>query len=436
MMQKVLIITYYWPPSGGSGVQRWLKMSKYLPEFGWQPVIYTADNAEYPVEDFSLEKDVLTGTVVLKQPIVEPYNLYKRFLGIKKEKRIQAGFLSTDHKPSFKENLARWIRGNFFIPDARCLWVKPSVKYLLNYLKENPVEAIISTGPPHSMHLIALKLHKKTGIPWIADFRDPWTEIDFYGELKLTGWADRKHRRLEKNVLLNANKVVAVGWEMAKGLGKIARKEVEIVPNGFDFEIKNKDSRAVLTDKFSITHIGIITPSRNIDCLWEAIGELVKEEPEFAKNLEIKLIGTIDKSVESSLKKQGIFGYTSVVNQMPHDKVVEEQRSSRVLLLLVNNSPNAKSIITGKIYEYLYAKRPILAIGPEDGDAARILNDTGAGIVVDFNDKTRMKTKIWELFSLFKTDTLVGPNNPTIEKYSRKYQAGQFAQLLENAVKP
>ena len=207
-MKRVLIITYYWPPSGGSGVQRWLKMSKYLPENGWQPVIYTAEDAEYPVEDQSLEQDVAPEAEIIRRPIVEPYTFYKKFLGIKKGEKVKAGFINEGTKKAgWKENVSVWLRGNLFIPDARCWWIKPSVHYLKNYLKEHPVDAIISTGPPHSMHLIAKALHKKFNIPWIADFRDPWTDIDFYTDLKLTRYADRKHHRLEKVALDGALEV-------------------------------------------------------------------------------------------------------------------------------------------------------------------------------------------------------------------------------------
>ena len=203
-MKRVLIITYYWPPSGGSGVQRWLKMSKYLPDYDWQPVIYTTENAEYPIIDPSLEKDVPTDMEVIRRPIHEPYNFYKKFLGIKKEETVKMGFIhEKEKKKGWKVNFSLWIRGNLFIPDARCGWVKPSVKYLKEYLKEHPVDAIISTGPPHSMHLIAMKLKEELGIPWIADFRDPWTEIDYYNDLHLTRCADRKHHRLEREVLTN-----------------------------------------------------------------------------------------------------------------------------------------------------------------------------------------------------------------------------------------
>ena len=234
-MKRVLIITYYWPPSGGSGVQRWLKMSKYLPEYGWQPVIYTTEDAEYPIVDPSLEKDVTPEAEVIRRPIVEPYSFYKKFLGVKKEETVKMGFIEEkEKKHGWKENLSLWIRGNLFIPDARCWWVKPSVRYLKEYLKEHPVDAIISTGPPHSMHLIAMKLKEALGLPWIADFRDPWTEIDYYDELHLTKRSDRKHHCLEHEVLTKADNVVTVGPDGARRLEKLGAKDVATIYNGFD----------------------------------------------------------------------------------------------------------------------------------------------------------------------------------------------------------
>ncbi|MBE9481851.1 MAG: glycosyl transferase family 1, partial [Bacteroidetes bacterium] len=174
-MKKVLIITYYWPPSGGAGVQRWLKFVKYLREFGWEPIVYTPENPEAPDIDNSLEKDIPDNLTVIKRKIWEPYTAYKKFIGQEKEQKINAGFLSENKKPKLSENISVWIRGNFFIPDARKFWIKPSVKFLTNYLKNNPVDAMISSGPPHSMHMIALGLKQRLGIPWLADFRDPWT---------------------------------------------------------------------------------------------------------------------------------------------------------------------------------------------------------------------------------------------------------------------
>jgi hypothetical protein len=191
--RKVLIITYYWPPSGGAGVQRWLKFSKYLRDYDWEPVIYTPENPEAPAIDNSLEKDIPMGIKVIKRPITEPYLAYKRFVGMKLDEKVNAGFLQEKEKPGLLEGIAVWLRGNLFIPDARRFWIRPSAKYLVNYLKAHPVDAIVSTGPPHSMHLIALQVYKKLNIPWLADFRDPWTGIDFYHQLKLTLLADRIH---------------------------------------------------------------------------------------------------------------------------------------------------------------------------------------------------------------------------------------------------
>ena len=430
-MKRVLIITYYWPPSGGSGVQRWLKMSKYLPESGWQPVIYTTEDAEYPIIDPSLEKDIAPETEVIRRPIIEPYTLYKKFLGIKKEDTIKAGFASEKKKSGWKENLSVWIRGNCFIPDARCWWVKPSVKYLKNYLKEHPVDAIISTGPPHSMHLIAMKLKEDLGIPWIADFRDPWTEIDFYDELHLTPWADRKQHKLEHEVLTKADKIVTIGWECAKGLGRLGNRNVKVIQNGFDWELDPNEEKTPLTNEFTLTHLGVVGPARNAPVLWQALQELKNEIDGFDKTLKIRFVGHVDQSVVQSLDSRGLTENTEFIAHVPHNKVKQFQESSQVLLLLINDAPNAKGIVTGKLYEYLASLRPILAIGPEDGDAAKILAETNAGQTVSFDNKERMKEAIKDLYQRYLEDNLLPYKNKEIEKYSRKALAGEYGRLLD-----
>ena len=434
-MKRVLIITYYWPPSGGSGVQRWLKMSKYLPENGWQPVIYTADNAEYPVEDASLEKDVPLEAEVLRRPIVEPYAFYKKFLGIKKGEKVKAGFINEGAKKSgWKENLSVWLRGNLFIPDARCWWIKPSIKYLTKYLKEHPVDAIISTGPPHSMHLIASALHKKLNIPWVADFRDPWTDIDFYKDLKLTCFADRKHHRLEHKVLTEATKVVTVSWDCAKGLESHGAKDVAVITNGYDdinsgeanqnSSQNNYQHQSVLT----MSHIGIIGANRNPDTFWNAVSEVADS------NMRIRLIGQIDNSVVDTIKRVGIEKYVEIIPYMPHDQAIIEQQKSDVLLLFVNNTPNAKGILTGKLFEYMASGRPILCIGPEDGDSARILNETQTGVTVDFSDKEKMKSVILDFIKKHQENQLGIMRNESIEKYSRRNLAKAFADILNEII--
>ena len=434
-MKRVLIITYYWPPSGGSGVQRWLKMSKYLPENGWQPVIYTTENAEYPVMDPSLEKDVCPEAEVIHRPIVEPYSFYKKLLGIKKEQKVKAGFIDeSGQKKGWKERLSVWVRGNLFIPDARCWWVKPSMKYLKAYLKDHPVDAIISTGPPHSMHLIALKLKEATGLPWIADFRDPWTEIDYYNDLLLTKRSDRKHHRLEHEVLTKADKVVVVGWDMAKGMARLGAKTVDVIPNGFDWDLHTESAPTTLSPEFTLTHIGIIGANRNAPQFWQALGELKVADPQFASTLKIKLIGQVDQSVTRSIADNGLQDNAEVIPYMPHNQVLQLQQSSQVLLLLINNTPNAKGILTGKLFEYLASGRPILCIGPEDGDAAQIINEAHAGTTVSFENKEKMKQVIMDYFECYSTMGLPSNTITSIEKYSREALTKDFAQILEKAI--
>ncbi len=424
-------------------MQRWLKMSKYLPENGWQPVIYTADQAEYPVEDASLEKDVAPEAEVIRRPIVEPYSFYKKFLGIRKGEKVKAGFINEGAKKSgWKENLSVWIRGNFFIPDARCWWIKPSVKYLLQYLKEHTVDAIISTGPPHSMHLIAKALHEKLSIPWVADFRDPWTDIDFYKDLKLTGRSDRKHHRLERQVLTEADRVVTIGWDCARGLESHGAKDVAVITNGYDdmaeTPCKTSHSEAgqdVETSTFTMSHIGIIGANRNPETFWQAVADIVKGRPQSqGKPLRIRLIGQVDNSVLESIKRNGIENYVELIPYIPHNQVAEEQQKSDALLLFINNTPNAKGVLTGKIFEYMASGRPILCIGPEDGDSARILSETRTGVTAGFDDKSKMKAVILDWMVKHAENQLVANDTKAVEKYSRRNLTKEFVKILNGLV--
>ena len=435
-MKRVLIITYYWPPSGGSGVQRWLKMSKYLPEYGWQPVIYTTENAEYPIIDHSLEKDVAPNIEVIRRPITEPYSAYKKFLGINKDETVKMGFIQEKEKnKSWKSDLSLWVRGNFFIPDARCGWVKPSVRYLKEYLNEHPVDAIISTGPPHSMHLIALKLKEALGLPWIADFRDPWTEIDYYNDLHLTAWADRKHHRLEQEVLTKADKVVTVAPDGARRLGRLGNRNVRTIYNGFDRD-DDAQTPVNLSEQFTITYLGVLSKIQNPSNLWQALAELIKEDSGFDKSLRINMIGQIDSTVVSSINENGLTQHVAYSPYMPHDQVSAVHRSSTLLLLLLmpDSEPRAKGLLTGKLFEYMASGRPILCIGPEDGDAARILRETGAGQTISFEDKEKMKEALKNLYQRYLENTLEGNTNPKVENYSRQVMTQQYAALLNQAI--
>jgi glycosyltransferase involved in cell wall biosynthesis len=429
-LKKVLVITYYWPPSGGAGVQRWLKFVKYLRQYGWEPIVYTPENPEAPATDNSLLKDIPKGITVIKRPIWEPYDLYKSFIGQKKGEKINAGFLTEKKKPGLAEKLSVWIRGNWFIPDARKFWVKPSVKFLTEYLQKNKVDAIVSTGPPHSMHLIALELKNKLGLPWLADFRDPWTDIDFYDKLMLTKSSDEKHKKLEREVLNKADTVLAIGWHMAEGLKKISGRNIDVIPNGFDEDDFSR-KEAPLEEKFSISHIGAMNADRNPKILWVALSELLAENENLKKDLKINFIGKVDYSVLNDLDKFQLANYASKTEYLPHEKTTEAMQTAQILLLALNNTPNTIGVISGKLFEYMAAKRPILAIGKENGDAARIIKETRSGTICDFGDKAKMKAEISRMYELFRQKSLnIASSNTSV--YSRKMQAGKLAELLNH----
>ena len=433
-MKRVLIITYYWPPSGGSGVQRWLKMSKYLPENGWQPVIYTAENAEYPVEDKSLEKDVTPEAEVIRRPIVEPYAFYKKFLGIRKEEKVKAGFINEGVKKiGWKENLSVWLRGNLFIPDARCWWIKPSVRYLTKYLKEHPVDAIISTGPPHSMHLIANALHKKFNIPWVADFRDPWTDVFYFDSLKLSKCSIRKHKKLENQVITEADKVVTVGWHGAEDMKNLGAKNVEVITNGYDEECVSDSAQIPDNECFTVSYTGVLLPNESF-VIWDAFKELCEENLEFNKALKINLIGHIDESVKRYISEKKLNDKVNNIEYMQHSQVLDYQRKSDLLLLLIPRAKKAECILTGKLFEYLVSGRPILAIGPEKGDAAKILFETKCGMTTDYDDKAKMKEIILDYFNKRTDNQSIEIDKNKVAKYSRRNLTKDYVNLLNGII--
>ena len=428
-MKKVLIITYYWPPSGGGGVMRWLKMSKFLPELGWQPIIYTPENPDPSVVDESLSKEIHPQIVEIKTPIWEPYDIYRKLTGKNKGSKFKAGYISEASGGDWKSRLSVFIRGNFLIPDPRKFWINPSIKFLSKYLNDYPVDLVVSTGPPHSMHLIALGLKKKFNIPWIADFRDPWTGIDFYHKLKLTRWADRKHRKLEKQVLATADHVVTVSPGCAVEIERIANRKIEVVYNGFDPLDYNFD-KPVTDEFFSITHFGAFNKDRNPVIFWKALAELSNENPGFKKLLRIKLIGQTDDSVISEIRKNDLESNLVLKEHLPHSEGLFELSRSQVLLLPLNDAPNVRGILPGKMYEYMALKRPIIALGPADADYARILNETNAGIAIEFNDDSAMKTTLKKYFELFRKGKLE-VNSKKIDQYSRKNLAASFMVLAD-----
>ena len=426
-MQKVLIISYYWPPSGGAGVQRWLKFAKYLPQFGWEPHIYTPENPEAPAKDDSLLKDVPENAHVIKRPIFEPYGFYKRFTGNKEN--VNAGFLKEqkDSRRKFTEKLSVWVRGNLFIPDARKFWIKPSIGFLKDYIRKEGIEVVISTGPPHSMHLIALGLKKQMNIKWIADFRDPWTNIDFYKDLMLTKAADRKHHRLEREVLQKADEVIAIGNTMAREFEEIRKSKVRVITNGYDaddFEWKEKKE----STKFIIAHVGSVNADRNHKIFWQALKEVCAENKDFNNSLQLRFIGKLDYSVIESVEQFGLKEKFEQVEYVEHNKVKDYLYESDVLYLPLNNTPNARGILSGKFFEYLAVGKPILGIGHPEGDAAGIMAETKAGEMFDFDDYRGVKNFLLQEFS--KRNELKNIDLENRKRYSRKSLTADLVSLF------
>ena len=418
---KVLIVTYYWPPAGGSGVQRWLKFVKYLQEFGIEPVVYTVANPKYPIIDASLACEIPTNITILKQPIWEPNTILSLFK--KSVAKESAGFLNPN--PSFVGKILQYIRANYFIPDARKFWVRPSVVFLEKYLLKNPVDVIITTGPPHSLHLIGLELKKKLPLKWISDFRDPWTEIDYFEQLPLTNKATKKHHELEAEVLRKSDAVLVIGKTMKEKFQQFS-KSVYVITNGFDTEKGQKET--TLDSNFTITHIGLMNADRNPYSFWKAIKEIVDENDQFAKDYQIQLVGSVAAEVKDLIHKLKLENVIDL-GYLSHKEVNEYQRKSQMLLLAVNNVKSAKGIITGKIFEYLQAKRPILAIGPEDGDLAEIIKETNSGTIVDFNDIETIKVEVLKMYASFKKGSLK-IDSKNINQYHRKNLTQRLSEII------
>jgi glycosyltransferase involved in cell wall biosynthesis len=427
MPKKVLIITYYWPPAGGIGVVRWVKFAKYLEHYGWEPIVFTVSNGDYPLLDHSLGKDVPDNIKIIRQPIWEPYQLYRFFSKSKNTGGL--GDIQPKAKASFVQKTGNWIRSNFFIPDARAFWINPSVKFLTHYLRENPVEAIVSTGPPHTAHLIALKLKQRLGISWLADFRDPWTTMDYYHELLLTGWADRKHRRLEREVLLACDAVTVVGRGMQMEFEQKRGKPVTVITNGFDET--DFDRTAIQRDQeFSLVHTGTFFSRINPEGLWHALELLKKENHPLVGRLKIKLVGRVDPAILESIHAFGLDSFLEMIPYQPHDVAVRIIQGAQVLLLCVFEEK--KFIVTGKLFEYLAAGNPILCIGPTDGDAAAIIRDLGAGKVFLSGDVAGIKKELMARFDKFEQGEYQSPYDSS--KYSHRQLTAQVADVLNKIV--
>lgn len=427
-MQKVLIITYYWPPAGGPGVQRWLKFVKYLRDFEVEPVVYVPENPHYPIIDKSFEAEIPSGITIIKQPIKEPYQLAGIF-SKKESKTISFGIIKDEKQQGFLQKMMLWVRGNLFIPDARMLWVKPSVKFLSAYLKENNIETIITTGPPHSLHLIGKQLKENLPINWIADFRDPWTKIGYHQKLKLTKASQQKHLRLEREVLETADHILTTSFTTKKDFSKITKKPISVITNGFD---DDEVEEVVLAEKFRLSHIGSLLSERNPQELWKALQELVTEKEDFAKDLELVFAGKVSESVVSSIKEHHLGNYLIEKGYLSHEESLIQQRKAQILLLIEIDKEETQGIIPGKFFEYVKANRPILAMGPKDWDVIRLLEETQAGKYFNYTSKEEIKQQVYAWYQEYKSGKLrANSSAEKIEQFHRKKLTEKLANVIQ-----
>lgn len=413
-MKKVLVVSYYFPPAGGPGVQRWLKFVKYLRDYDVEPVMFIPRDAHYPMVDESLSQEIPDGMRIYRAPIIEP-NSY-----MKTAQSTSGGFIDKEKKDSIKSRILTWIRANLFIPDARCLWIRPSVKRIVKILKDENIDTIITTAPPHSVHMIGLGVKKRLPhIKWIADFRDPWTKIDYFHNLPLCSWAKKKHYKMEREVLAMADDVICVTPSVGEDYRPMCGGRMHVITNGYDTS-DMPSSSPLLDDMFTITHAGSINAQRNPNTLWRVLGDMCREDSAFASRLKIQLAGTLSPEVFSSLKENGLVKNTIYHNYLPHDQVIKLQHSSRLLLMLMYRAPHGKMFIVGKLFEYLASRRPILAIGYSDGDAARIINDTHSGDAVDFDDYDTTRCVVEQAYKKYMCGDASYTPDSDIEKYSRR----------------
>lgn len=428
--QKILVVTYYWPPSGGSGVQRWLKFVKYLPDFGWKPYVCTPDNPALVQRDESLLADVSPEAEIIRLPIWEPYNIFFKLSGGGKDSVVKPSELSLQKKKTFFQKTASWIRGNFFIPDPKIFWVRPTVKFLHQYLKEHKINNVITTGPPHSVHLIGLGLKKKNpALNWIADFRDPWSEWSFLDSFNMMSIVKARHRRLERKVLTKADHVLTITPYYVGRFGKLSKRSVELIPNGYDHEdFKNIEYK--IPKQFTIRHVGIVYDMADPQPLIDALEILLNKIPALSTELVVEFVGEVNATFRQALQCSKAGEVVHFREPVPHKELMTLYGETSVLLLNLNGYKHAEGLLPGKLFEYIATGLPVLGIGPVEGNAAALLKSSGAGVMFGKDQAESIATFIHEAYLRWKKSEPARTVNDNIA-YSRKSLAGKIAALLK-----
>ena len=421
-MKKVLIITYYWPPSGGSGVQRWLKFVKYFRDFGIEPIVLTVtpEFAALPNIDESLEHEIPAGIEVHKTRAKSPFGFYKK---IKKGAVPNSGFAG-EGKANLFDNLFRFIRGNFFIPDARIGWNKFALEKARELIHLHAIDTVITSSPPHSTQLIGLQLKKEFKLKWLADLRDPWTEIYYNKLLFRTNWAKKIDYRHEQACLQNADTLIVVSEDIKRRFGKARESILEkthVIPNGFDEEDFSGEQIKNDAGIKYISYVGNLGLQYPIEEFLKTFSEFVKVDEQW----RIRFVGNVSDVLTTEIQKLGLEKWVEFTPYVEHKKAVEYMINSDLLLLIIPNTENNKGILTGKLFEYIATGNPIIYIGPEDGDALEILKGNTVYIALNSKEKEAVID-----FILNSSSNQLEVNPSSKNTFSRRNLTGEVAKLI------
>lgn len=436
-MAKVLIITYYWPPSGGSGVQRWVYFARHLRELGFEPIVISVDEtkASYKFIDESFG-NLVKEVEVHKTDTFEVLKLYSKIMGGDDRKFIPQGFAG-EKKPGFFQRVSRFIRGNFFIPDARVGWVKYARVKAEEIIKREGIKTVITTGPPHSTHLVGLHLKKKLYINWFADLRDPWTEI-YYNELLFqTNYAKSVNKRLEKKVLETANKVTTVGPTLAALLAdKLAstqKAKVNVLYNGYDSDKMAGLPAYTKSNKFIISFIGILSDSQPINAFVDGLRLFFMEVDDAINNVEFHSAGEVSNGIEQNLLQVMPVAHIVKHGYLPHQKALAQMSASDLLFNSLAEMPESKLLISGKLMEYLASGRPVLCLGDTGGDAANLLNKFERSAIFARDEAEKIAAFIKDIYLLWQKNENGSIVRPGIEEYSRRAVTQKLATLIKTS---
>lgn len=433
-MKKVLIIAYYFPPSGGPGVQRVLKHVKFLREFGWEPVVLTVSNGQFPARDESLFSEIPDGVKVFRTKIFEPYDIYRFFTGKKKGEAIDVNTIKKEgQKSKLTEKIAEFIRATFFIPDARIGWFWNASKEALKIIEDENIDAIYSSSPPYTCSLIAKKLKKKTKLPWIAGFRDPWTE--FISTPKRWFFPKMIDRRMEYSVFNQAD-YVECAWQgiIEDALGKypkLDRSKFIHVPNGYDStEFPEVDHQK--NNKFTMTYTGSMYGRRNPKDLFDAVEELISDGKIDKNNIKMRFIGRFGDEIHQMFESVRFKNSIEILSYMPHKKSIEYLLRSDASLLIVDESKESEEIVPGKVYEYLGVGRPVFAVAPESSAISKLIIETNGGFIAHQSEKEKLKSNFLHFYNSWtQGKEIITQNRKEIEKYERRENAATLASYFE-----